>query len=384
MAKGGHACQSLRHQEGNGDHTIIVFGGGDAYGVSYNDILAIEPDRCSSWRCTELQPTNTGVIPQRMGHSSVKVPTRHLQQRGGPAERAASVAQSVEDDEWSTETMLIFGGYQAVPDAIYYNDTYAIAVRRNWSELVGTWRAPPLVSVTKVGCTGTAPSPRHSHASSVNASGSVMLIVGGAAEQGNVTRDCFELNLITKQWREVILPGHHALRFAREMSSCAFIGDDTGRLLLLGGRDAAGNLNPAVGVLRISGHDATEEELTAEFDSSDAVPDAPLVCCHTTVQLAPWVALSIGGLTPEGISNCDTLLVSSTEGSVGCVPIPRTLSRTQGGEVTQERAPNIFGFGHSGCSWRPTTGLGARHIVLTGLAPDAASGVLSLFELQTV
>jgi hypothetical protein len=377
MAKGGHACQALRLTSNTTEqqHTVVVFGGGDAYGVAYNDIIAIEPlpigDEGCAWRCTELQSTNTGGnIAQRMGHSSVKVRTALVHQHKSTIES--------EQNTWSCEAMVVFGGYQAVPEAHGYNDVWIIALHQRWSALVGTWRAPPLVDVRRLETLGAPPAPRHSHASCVDHTGTNMLVVGGSsASGGGVMRDCFELNFETSHWREILLPG---LALAKEMASCVRVdADDTNDAsdlyMVHGGRDVAGELSWGLEMLHVTSKSSGLLE-TVPGDISLNTP----VCCHTTLRLAPRVALSVGGLTSSGAASHDTLMISSREGSARCIQLPRVLKRGE----EMEPAPTIFGFGHSSCSWQSRLRGRGRHIVLSGLAPDAASGVVGLFELQTI
>lgn len=401
MSKGGHAIQALRLRPSSPDHTIIMFGGSDAYGVSYNDVIAVEPppvdattttSDASSWRCTELQPTNSGIISQRMGHSSVKVPTSLVltPPTSLPPSAQTDDVEGPSESDWSVESMVVFGGYQAVPDMIVHDDLYAIAVHSRWSEVIGTWKAPPLLRVERVQTIGAvSPSARHSHASCTNTAGTSMFVMGGSGTEGGVLRDCFEFSFVHKLWQEITLPG---LGIPREMVSAVCFGkrkyadtattSSTSHIAVYGGRDVLGQLSSDVTLLH---HYNNNDAASATAVSLDVVPQdisqgAPL-CCHTTLQLAPWVALTVGGLSSMGPPPFDTLMVANEEGTTArCVPIPRSIRNSSSGEITPAPA-GLFGFGHSSCSWQPSSGGPSRYVVVSGLTPDAASGTLEVFEL---
>jgi hypothetical protein len=384
MSKGGHTLQCLRLNAGSPEHTIILFGGSDAYGVAYNDVIAMEPlllpttegddsvqeDKASvPWRCTELQPTNSGNIAQRMGHSSVKVATSLLLgTSSGSGEKSES--------DWSAEAMVVFGGYQAVPDTIVHDDLHFISVHRRWSEVIGTWNAPPLLRVERVqSLSGIGPCARHSHASCTNLAATSMFVLGGSGAAGGVLRDCFEYDFLQRSWREITMPGHG---IPKEMLSSVCFGErhsdrKGSHIAVFGGRDVMGQLTSDVAMLHVAS-DAVQVDVVPHDVSLGAA-----LCCHTTLKVAPWVALAVGGLSTMGPPPADTLIAANKEGSARCVPIPRFLIKAD--EVTPAPA-GVFGFGHSSCSWQPVPGGPSRHVVVSGLAPDAASGPLEVFELR--
>lgn len=393
--RGGHTVQCLRlsaysapnldsaaHQS---NQTLLVFGGSDPYGVSYNDIFAIEvpPARNSSegWRCTELQPSNSGgVAPPRMNATSCTVPTSRVAKHQHSQKQLIDASDSAEAPaavDRSLDSMIVFGGCQAVPHAAVFNDVFCISLHPQWSELCGTWRAPKLLYCDAWSCSGEVPLGRHSHSSAVV--DNVMLVVGGSGDGGRLFDDCFALCMDNLVWREITVTPPLP---AREMGSMVALPLEQQRgtsnssspvVVVAGGRAANGDLLSSVSILTLSSASET-------FSTATATCGGPLTeprCCHTLLAVGSTCALCVGGFAASG-STTDELVISSRDTAVVVAPIARYLKHQ-----TRQHEAVVVGFGHSSCSWRDSM-FSWRHVVLSGLVPNAASGTLQVFEVIPV
>lgn len=325
------------------DTMLLVFGGADPFGITYNDVFAVRCGATGSCPVMQLQNSGASVGPRgRSGHSLVSID-------GGRASSTSNVFAE----------FVVFGGMSPIPELVQYNDVWILSIHRascdeaaasssqQAREALIRWAQPPT--------TGDAPTPRNDHACCVVESN--MLVVGGATSSGP-TNNAFVLSLATFAWRPLLLPSAF---IPREMTTCTFVGGS--HALIYGGRSSDALLGDAW--LCSVGDDAVTVPLAGAF---------PPRCCHTASFDAATRTLHVAGGFSDGDHASDVALVleAASEGAA-----TRTAKAIELPRKDARKGMNLlFGFGHSS-----VTAADGRVYVVGGIHVDDIGSTMQLFEL---
>jgi hypothetical protein len=197
------------------EYSMIVGFGGESStgGTVYNDMHGVLKGLRQPWPVTEFADPSTSP-PARKEHSAIF---------------------DFNFDDEALRNMVIFGGRNnATPTPGYYNDVWAWG--RNDSLLQYTW--------TQLSPSGDAtygfPTARARHTAVYDPSGPRMFIYGGQAADGTVLSDVWRLTLRpTRQWTKISVGGTDQPS-ARYGHTAAWDAKGNGRMLMFGGRNAAG------------------------------------------------------------------------------------------------------------------------------------------------